>query len=406
MPRVLLLVPSSTYRAGDFVEAAAHLGVEVVIGSEEDLPLPGARTVRLLFEDPERAAAQVVELDERQPLDAVVSVDDRALAVAAAAAELLGHRHNSADAVLAARDKVTMRARLARSEVTQPPYAVLAQGDDIGKLAELCARIGFPCVIKPTSLSGSQGVLRVDTPDDVVATGTRIRGIAEGAGAGGDAPLLVERFVAGPEVAVEGMLDDGELSVLAVFDKPDPLDGPAFEETIYVTPSRLGPDVQRDIAAALAAATRAMGLEQGPVHAELRLPEGRPTVIEVAARTIGGLCARALSFRTGKSLEALVLSQALGRPLSVAPIRGASGVLMIPIPGSGVLREVSGIDEARAVRGIQDVQITARPGAPLAAPPEGDRYLGFVFARAEHPSEVEAALRSARQLLSVDIVPG
>ncbi|HMK63937.1 MAG TPA: ATP-grasp domain-containing protein, partial [Acidimicrobiales bacterium] len=219
--------------------------------------------------------------------------------------------------------------------------------------------------------------------------------------------LLAERFVPGPELAVEGLLDHGRLELLALFDKPDPLDGPAFEETIYVTPSRLSDGEQRAALAAVQAATRALGLGQGPVHAEVRLSGGRAFVIELAARTIGGLCGRALAFGTGHSLEELVLAQALGVALEDRRRDAqASGVLMIPIPHPGVLRAVEGRQAAMAVPGVTAIEVTIAPGRPLSPPPEGGRYLGFVFARARRPQDVEKALRTAGALLDVQIDPG
>jgi biotin carboxylase len=215
----------------------------------------------------------------------------------------------------------------------------------------------------------------------------------------------VERFAPGPEVAVEGLVVAGELRPLAVFDKPDPLDGPAFEETIYVTPSRLA---SRDLDAALAAvaaAVAALGLVDGPIHAEVRVHDGRAVVIEVAARTIGGLCARALSFSTGRSLEELVIAHALGLALGETDAVGASGVLMVPIPRAGTLVEVAGQAEAQAVPGITDIQITIAPGRVVTPVPEGNRYLGFVFARDSTPARVERALRRAWACLDVRIAP-
>jgi biotin carboxylase len=407
MARVLLLVPSTSYRVTDFLDAARALGVEVVVGGEEAHVLEeimGPRTLQVPLDDAEAAASAIVAHDARSPLDAVVAVDDRGSVAAALASERLGLRHNPPDAVAASRDKLVMRTRLHRAEVSQPAFAVVAADATADDIRRVVDAIGPPCVIKPTTLAASQGVVRVDdvdAADDVVA---RVRRIAAGAGADPDAPLLVERFAPGPEVAVEGLLVDGDLVVLAVFDKPDPLDGPYFEETIYVTPSRLGADDTGAVTAATAAACRALGLVHGPVHAEVRVHDGRATVIEVAARTIGGLCARTLAFSTGRTLEQLVLAHALGRRLpDVRREARASGVLMVPIPRGGILTGVGGRDAARSVPGVTDVQITIAPGRRVVPVPEGDRYLGFVFARADDPAGVEQALRRAGTLLDVRI---
>jgi biotin carboxylase len=406
MARLLLLVPSATYRARDFLDAARALGVDVVIGTEQSHALEGLMGTRALevpLHDPARAARAIVAHDRVAPLDAVIAVDDQGTVVAAEASAQLGLRHNPPDAVAATRDKLALRSRLSAFEVPQPVFSPMAAGGGPEEVTSVATAVGLPCVIKPTTLSGSQGVLRADTPDEAVAVAARVRRIATAAGVDPGAPLLVERFAPGPEVAVEGLVVAGELRVLAVFDKPDPLDGPAFEETIYVTPSRLAPGDLAAAAAATAAATTALGLVEGPVHAEVRVHQGRAVVIEVAARTIGGLCARALSFSTGRSLEELVIAHALGLPLGETAALGASGVLMVPIPRAGRLVEVAGQAEARAVPGITGLEITIAPGRAVEPVPEGNRYLGFVFARDSTPARVERALRRAWALLDVRV---
>jgi biotin carboxylase len=408
MARVLLLVPSATYRVGDFLEAARTLGVDVVVGGDEAHALEdlmGNRSLQVPLDDPVASAEVIVRHDGVAPLDAVVAVDDRGVVAAAMASERLGLRHNSPDAVAATRDKLVMRMALRRAEVSQPTFAPVPATAGPDEIALLVETIGLPCVIKPTTLSASQGVLRADTTEDAIAVVERVRRIAAGATGDSDRPLLLERFVPGPEVAVEGLLTDGELTVLAVFDKPDPLDGPAFEETIYVTPSRLTPTDTESVTAAASAACRALGLTQGPVHAEIRVSNGRASVIEVAARTIGGLCARTLTFSTGRTLEQLVIAQALGQPQVARRQARASGVLMVPIPRAGILEGVEGVAAARRAPGITDVQVTVTPGRRVVPVPEGDRYLGFVFARGRTPEVVETALRHAQTLLDVRVTP-
>lgn len=403
-----LLVPSSSYRAADFLDAARRLGVEVVVAGEEAHVLaslaPG-RTLVVNLDDPPAAAAALAAHDAEFPLDAVVAVDDRGTLVAAEAARLLGLTHNPPEAMAAARDKAVMRRRLHAAEVPQPRFVELPADAPPAELMRLVAGVGFPAVLKPTTLAASQGVLRVDDAPRVEAAVHRVRAIATGAGVAPSAPLLAESFVPGPEVAVEGLLVDGVLDVLALFDKPDPLEGPAFEETIYVTPSRLPARDRQAATAAVQSAAGALGLVQGPVHAEVRVSDGRAAVIEVAARTIGGLCARSLVFGTGRSLEELVLAHALGRPLPDRRSEQAAGVLMIPIPGAGTLAGVDGRAEALSVPGVESVELTVVPGRRVAPPPEGDRYLGFVFARATHPAAVEKALRTAGARLEVRIDP-
>ena len=405
MPRVLLLVPSATYRAKDFLEAARALEVEVVVGCEQAQALAtvmGVRALQLPLDDADASADLIVRHDSIAPLDAIVAVDDQGALAAATASARLGLSHNPPNAIAATRDKLAMRALLAKEEVPQPEFEAVPADAGSEEVARIAEAVGLPCVVKPASLAASQGVLRADSAEEAVRIAQRVRSIATAAGVSPKAPLLAEQFVSGPEVAVEGLLSDADLEVLAVFDKPDPLDGPAFEETIYVTPSRLDePDMEAVIDATRKAAL-ALGLREGPVHAELRVRGGRAWVIEVAARTIGGLCSRALSFSTGRTLEQVVLAHAIGRGLG-EPKREerASGVLMIPIPGAGTFREVHGISRALEVPGVRDVQITIAPGREVLPVPEGNRYLGFVFASAKRPADVESALRRARGLLKV-----
>lgn len=404
MPRVLLLLPTATYRAEDFVTAAAHLGVEVVVGSEHRQAMADAMNDRALvvpFDRPDTAVAAIADLHARSPIDAVVAVDDPGAMVAALAAERLGLSHNLPSAVARTHDKASMRTALAGQGVCQPAFAVLAADDDAGAVAR---GVGFPCVVKPTGLSASRGVIRADDPDGAIAAAARSRAIAIDAGAGEAPALLVESFVPGPELAVEGLLRDGVLEVLAVFDKPDPLDGPFFEETIYVTPSSCPAATLDAVAATVAQASSALGLTEGPVHAEVRLHDGRVWLIEVAARSIGGLCARTLRFGAGVSLEELILAHALGRPLDhIRREALAAGVMMLPIPRSGVLRAVGGIERARAVDGVVGLEITVPKGRRVQTLPEGDRYLGFVFARAETAGDVEHSLRMAHRRLDIVI---
>ena len=401
MSRVLLLLPTDTYRAADFLAAASRLDVDVIVGSERRQMMAasmGDRAVVVPMGDVDAAVGIIAALHERRPVDAVLAVDDQGLMVAAAASQHLGMTHNPPASVAATRDKAALRARLAASSVPQPDYRVV-QPD--GRISNAAAEIGYPCVVKPVSRSGSQGVIRVDDRAQAVAAEDRIRSIV-----GASETLLVERFVPGAEVAVEGLLGGGTLEVLAVFDKPDPLDGPFFEETIYVTPSRQPPPVLAAVEATVASATAALGLREGPVHAELRIgPRGELTVLEVAARSIGGLCARALRFGVGVSLEEVIIRHAVGAGLDgLRRETQASGVMMLPIRSAGVLERVSGLNDARSVDGVAGVEISIPVGRPVVPLPEGDRYLGFIFASGSDPADVELALRRAEA--SLDIVVG
>ena len=403
--RVLLLLPTATYRAPDFVVAATALGVEVVVGSEHLQAMArtmGDRALVVSLSDPVAAADAIEALHRRSPVAAIVAVDEQGVVAAATASERLGLRHNPPAAVATTRDKAAMRVVMGAAGLLQPPHRLVRPGDDTAAAAEA---VGLPCVVKATSLSGSRGVIRADTAADAVAVAERVRAIATDAGSPPHAPVVIEAFVPGVEVAVEALLRGGLLHVLATFDKPDPLDGPYFEETIYVTPSRHPTTVLARLHDTVGRAAAAIGLVDGPVHAEARItPAGEVVVLEVAARSIGGLCARTLRFGAGISLEEVILRHALDLPLDdLGREVAAAGVLMVPIPRSGTLRRVDGVEAAEAVPGVAGVEITVLAGRPVRALPEGDRYLGFVFARGDDPASVEASLRAAHACLDVVI---
>ena len=406
--RVLLLIPTTSYKAEAFMSAAERLGVEVIVGTDRrqalERTLPG-HTLKLDFTDPEQPLDAVRELAAARPLRAVIGVDDETTSMAVICAQALKLPHNPGDAVLATRDKFRSRRALAAAGLRVPWFdrVPLDRPPE-----ELAATVRYPCVLKPTSLSASRGVLRADDAASFVAAFRRIAEILalpdENPRAGDREHLLVEGYLPGDEVSLEGLLSDGALRPLALFDKPDPLEGPAFEETLFVTPSRHDPAIQQRAIDEVAAACAALGLREGPIHAELRLHDGHPWILEVAPRTIGGLCSRALRFGAGVSLEELVLMHALGRQTSgLSRERRASGVMMIPIPGTGWLRGVEGTDAARGEEGIEEVTLSLHTGAELLPPPEGHRYLGFIFARGDDPAGVEAALRRAHARLRFDI---
>jgi biotin carboxylase len=405
--RLLLILPSATYRAPDFLVAARELGVAVTVASERRAAMSaamGERALTLRLSDPALAAEQIAERALQTPFAAIVGVDDQGVMAAALGAERLGLAHNPPGAVARTRDKAAMRRAFAQAGVPQPRFALLPSGADVAAVAR---DVGLPCVVKPLGLSGSRGVIRADDGEQARAIAERVRAILVAADERADAPLLVESYLPGVEVAVEGLLRGGRLEVLAVFDKPDLLEGPYFEETLYVTPSRLPAAVLAAVEAVAARAADALGLREGPVHAELRVDGERVGVLELAARSIGGLCSRALRFGVGVSLEQVILRHALGLGLDDVVVREsmASGVMMIPIPGAGVLRAVEGQQDARAVDGIAGLEITIARGRSVVPLPEGDRYLGFLFARGASADAVESSLRVAHACLRVRIEP-
>lgn len=411
MERLLLLMTTNTYRASAFIEAAQRLGVPVVVGSDREQILSAANPgghLTLNFLAPEQASGAIVAFAKQYPIQAVVSADDDGAILAAMAAAALGLRHNPVDAVTAARDKHRMRAVLAAAGLPSPHSTLVSIDEDPEEAAR---RVSFPCVVKPLFLSASRGVIRADDPAQFVAAFQRVVAILrrpEVAVQGGALAqqILVETFIPGIEVAVEGLLSEGKLKVLALFDKPDPLEGPFFEETIYVTPSRHPAPVQQSVVACTAEAVNALGLRHGPVHAELRVNDQGPWILEMAPRSIGGLCSRTLRFGAGISLEEIILRDAMGLEVASLEREGrAAGVMMIPIPQAGTLREVRGQDEARRVPGIEEIRITIPVGHEVVPLPEGTRYLGFIFARDDTPDRVEAALREAHRRLTFIISP-
>ena len=397
-PRVLLLVPARTYRAADFILAAERMGLDLVVASDGALPL-GRAVIPARSADLDASARRILAL--AGPVDAVVAADTPMLVLAATVAAELGLPRNPVDAVRAALDKAVQRQRWAAAGVPQPSFRLVPAGDCVRQAAEA---VGFPCVVKAVSLSASQGVLRADDPAAAAQAGRRIRQVLDEAERPSAEPLLVEEYLPGPELSIDGVLTAGDLTVTAVFDKPGMPDGPTFEETLLVSPSRLAAGTLAAAVRTAADAARALGLCTGPVHAELRICDRGPAMLELAPRSIGGLCSRALRFPGGVSLEEIVLANALGRPVpaTTGPAR-PSGVFMLPVPRAGVLRAVEGRDSALAVPGVTGLTITIPPGQRVRPLPDGDRYLGFVFAEADTPAGVEHALTAAVARLRVVI---
>ncbi len=376
--------------------AAETLGIDLSIASDQEPPLGAPeRFVQIDCDDVAASAQAIADLATRTPIDAIVAADDAGVAMAAEAAAILGLPHNHPAAVAATLDKLTLRKALDAGEIRQPRFVAIEDGDNV---AGVMATFDGPVVLKPRSLSASRGVIRVDDRSTVEAVADRIRDIQATHGVPRSRPLVMERFVPGPEIAIEGTVWGGEFRVLAVFDKPEPLDGPYFEETIYVTPSR---SPKLDEATELVRrATSTLGLTHGPIHAEVRVEDGIPTLIEVAARSIGGLCGRALRFGLmGRSLETVILAQALGIEATQARQPRATGVLMVPTPRAGILAGFAGLEETLAISGVTGFEPAIPVGRSVTPPPEDGRYLAFVFASGSDPESVTRTLRRAKQTL-------
>lgn len=407
--RVLVIMKSESYKAEDFIAAARRLGIELIVGSDHADVLAGFRgnhTLQLDFNALEGSVREIAAFHLERPLEAVVAVEDEGAVLAARAARMLGFAANPEESVVAARNKAMMREVLAAGGMESPWFRRYPLKSDPAAAAR---EAPYPCVLKPLFLAASRGVIRADNEEEFVAAFHRIAAILDDAqlqALGGEdaGALLVEAFIPGAEVALEGMLKDGALQLLALFDKPDPLDGPHFEETIYVTPSRLPREIQTRALALATEGVRCLGLRNGPVHVEMRVHGGAVRLLEVAPRSIGGHCSRVLNFGAGMSLEELILRQALGMaPDAAERERNAAGVMMIPIPNGGRLQAVAGLEQAKGVDGIVGVEITIPISQQVVPLPEGNRYLGFIFAKGEAPETVEDALRRAHRELKFTI---
>ena len=415
MKRLLLLTTTTGYQAQQFREAAERIGVPLVLASNNchQLDNPwndGALSVR--FHQPQASAAKIREFALHQPIDGVVAIGDAPTVTASVTARELGVPFHPPEAVEACRNKFLAREKYKAAHMRVPWYMRFkAHADE-----QFAARaVPYPCVLKPLGLSASRGVIRADNEGEFVTAFGRIRRLLQEK----DVRVLreesaawvqVESFIAGREFAVEGLVTGGKLRILAIFDKPDPLEGPFFEETIYVTPSRLGDDEQKELTRCGEQAAAAVGLTHGPVHMEMRLNEHGAWMLDIAARPIGGLCAGALRFRSSgvppftMSLEELLLRHAVGEDVSGYQREPqASGVMMIPIPKPGFYEGVVGVDEAQSVPNIERIEITAKLRQKLVPLPEGASYLGFIFARADTPQQVEQALRRSHAMLRFEI---
>ena len=430
MPRVLLLATTTGYQTRAFGDAAARLGVELVFATDrchliEDPWQDQAIPIR--FYDEDASVAAILDSAAARPIDGLLAAGDRPTVIGARVAERLGLPWHPPAAAAAARHKLLTRERLRDAGLPVPwfipvalssqPSALSPEPSALGPEPSALSRqpLSYPCVLKPVALSGSRGVMRADDPAALAAAFARLETLMRQPDVRAErndahATALIEGFIPGREYALEGLMHHGALHVLAIFDKPDPLDGPFFEETIYLTPSAAPDATQRAIVDGVTRAARALGLHHGPIHAECRVNPQGVYVLEVAARPIGGLCARALRFesaisplQSAISLEELLLRHAVGEAPAWRREGSSSGVMMIPIPKPGVFRRLDGLDEARQVEGIDDIHITAKPDQLLVPLPEGASYLGFIVARAGSAAEVERALRAAHARLAFTI---
>ena len=405
--RILLIAATTGYQVRVFAETAERIGMDVVLATDRCLHLddPWAdQAIAVRFQDPFTYADSLAEAGTR--VDGIVAVGDRPAFLASIAAERLGLPFHPSAALDACRNKYLTRERFRAAGLRVPDYRRFALFEEPSTAAR---EVAYPCVLKPLGLSASQGVIRADDAAQFVSAFERIRAILETRDIAGlkdeqNRHVQVEHYIPGREFAIEGIVTNCELQIFALFDKPDPLEGPYFAETIYVTPSREPAAVQNELMAAARRAVQALGLTSGPVHIELRYNDEGSWVLEVAGRPIGGLCARALRFDGGVSLEEIILRHSTGEDVSKLRRESlASGVYMIPVLRAGIYRCTRGVDRAAAIPNIEEVLVTAKEGQRVQPLPEGSTYAGFIFSRAEAPELVESALRDAHAELEFHI---
>lgn len=406
-PCVLIIAPHGSYRTLPFIQAAERMGIHALIASEGKHSIVSAYSqgIHIDFSDEDTALTALLHAAKQLDIVGVIGTDDATTELAARLAQTLQLPHNDPSAVRIARRKDLARACLASHSVPVPWFQRL---DLLQPLLAQIEGLTYPVVVKPIALSASRGVIRANDQPGLLRAIERVQHMLLGIkdlGAEAQRYLLIEQYIPGEEIAIEAMLSNGELQVLTIFDKPDPLEGPFFEETYYMTPTVLSPPQQTEVKRVLQQACAAYGLREGPVHAECRIQREAVFVLEVAARTIGGLCGRLLRFGTGYTLEELVLAHAMAKPLKLSSDQGAAGVLMIPIPKAGMLKRVEGLLSAQQVPFVEDIEIQVREGHELIPLPEGASYLGFIFSRAPSVSQAEQALRNAHACLQFVIAP-
>ena len=401
--RALLIAPDRSYRTGAFVLAAQKLGIELVVASFGDACLASrSGGLALNRESGAEALDTISRAVADNPFAAILASDDETVALAGAAAERNGLPGNPAHAIKALTSKIHFR-RFCQSNDTQGPGFIALDSKSLDQ--GVPSGIHYPCVAKPATLSASRGVIRCDNSGELDRALKRIHSLLRSEGKLGEEAVLIEDYIDGLEYAVDGLLKQGRLQVLAIFEKPDPMAGPFFEETIYLTPPRLSHQITDQVITALENLCRKLGICEGALHAELRINSSGVWFLEIAGRTVGGRCGRILEFQTGRSLEELVLANAVRLPAVVGERTGSNGVMMIPVTQGGVLRRVEGISAARRVPDIVDVEIDVREGQILVPWPEGCAYPGFIFARAKSVADVERALRAAHRCLNFVLAP-
>ena len=402
---IVLISPAGSYRTSVYIAAAERQSIPLIFvtDGEPDLVRSDISGLKVDLSNSVIASKEIVERLNGNSVDAVIGTDDKVVEIANRVSRALNLPHNPISAVRATHSKELARQALQHSELNTPKFVVV----DVDNYSEReLEMLSFPCVAKPISLSASRGVIRADNFKELKQALRRIKEILiKEYGTGQTFKALIEDYVPGTEHALEGYLSSRKLETICLFDKPDPLEGPYFEETYYVTPSRLSASVQNEIASVIDKTCNILGLTVGPIHAEVRVDGEQIWVLEIAARTIGGDCARLFELATNTGLEEYILCKAAGKRTSTIELNQAAGVLMIPVPSNGIVRRVEGVTNAQAVEHVLEIRLNVREGQMLTMWPEGDLYPGFLFARGESPEQVENALRTAHSHLKIVTMP-
>lgn len=403
--RLLLISHHNSYRIAPYIKAARNLGLEVTIASQgkHSLVTEVASGIHIDFNDANSALNEILKEHRSKPFAGILGSDDQTVELAAHVAKALNLPHNPPAAALCSHRKDLARAQLALAHCPVPMHCLL---DLTSAIKKQMAGLPWPCVLKPLNMSASRGVIRTNNEDEFIAACERLRPIlATTQGEFEQTHVLIEEYIDGIEIAYEGFLQNGQLETITIFDKPDPLVGPYFEETIYVTPSTLSNELQRSIKEVIQEACKAYGLVTGAIHAECRIDsENKIWILEIASRTIGGDCARMLD-NENFGIEELAISLAISRPVEVVMPEQARGVMMIPIRQKGLLKRVEGLLEANKVKHIDKIDIIINEGHELIPLPEGNQYLGYIFASADTAEQVTAAIREAYAQLKFVTAP-
>ncbi len=400
--QILLVLPANTYRAQRFLDAARKLDVGVVIATDSDFSPPDYSNSVIdsfSFCDPKLAGANLAAEAKRRGISRVLAVDEAGVEVAEWTRTALEGRSVANPGILATRNKASLRKILQKQGIAQPRQFQISQSDDL-----FSKEIEFPVIVKPSKGSGSLGVTLANDYQELEFSLEIVNNLVVTTNIDRQ-QIIVEEFIPGDEYAVEVLVEDFNPMILAVFEKPDPLDGPYFAETIYITPPRLDTENLTNLEDTVLKCIVALGVKEGPIHMELRLtPSFTWVPIDIAARSIGGNCSDALQFTAAESLEELILKNVFAHKLSgITREHQASGVYMIPITKAGTLKQVDGIDEANKVRFVNKIEITLATGSKVLPLPYDNQYLGFIFAKAPTTTAVEKALREAYAQLDIKI---